>query len=96
MGLITTTRGDWAAWVGTYDDLLKGGAGQYRLRLMRNTKGFDSSYPGLEVLPDGTLVTTTYGHWTKDEPPYIVSVISHRSTLILKRVPLRTICRPSR
>jgi len=30
---------------------------------------------GLEVvLPDGTIVTTTYGHWTQDEMPYIVSV----------------------
>ena len=28
----------------------------------------------LEVLPDGTFVSTTYGHWTKDEEPYIVSV----------------------
>lgn len=74
MGLTSTTRGDWVAWVGTYEDVQKGGSGQYRLRLMKNTKGFDSSYPGLELLPDGTLVTTTYGHWTKDEPPYIMSV----------------------
>ena len=27
-----------------------------------------------EVLPDGTYVTTTYGHWTPDESPWIVSV----------------------
>ncbi len=26
------------------------------------------------VLPDGTIVATTYGHWVKGEPPYIVSV----------------------
>jgi hypothetical protein len=26
------------------------------------------------VLPDGTIVTTTYGHWTRGEPPYVVSV----------------------
>ena len=30
--------------------------------------------PGVEVLPDGTFVTTTYGHWTAGEAPYIVSV----------------------
>ncbi len=34
----------------------------------------DCAYPGLELLPDGTLVTTTYGHWSEGEPPYIVSV----------------------
>ena len=41
---------------------------------MHNTATYDCAYPGLEVLPDGTFVTTTYGHWTKDESPYIVSV----------------------
>ena len=68
------TQGDWLAWVGTYDDLVQGRPGQYRVRLMDNTKDWDSSYPGVEVLPDGTIVTTTYGHWAKDEKPYIVSV----------------------
>ena len=32
------------------------------------------TYPGLELLPDGTFVTTTYGHWTTGEPPYVVRV----------------------
>jgi hypothetical protein len=41
---------------------------------MHNTKGADCAYPGVEVLPDDTIVTTTYGHWQKDEQPYIVSV----------------------
>ena len=41
---------------------------------MDNTDEWDAAYPGLERLPDGTFVTTTYGHWTKGEPPYIVSV----------------------
>lgn len=66
--------GDWVAWVGTYDDLVSGGEGLYRLRLMDNTKGADCAYPPVEVLPDGTIVTTTYGHWTAGEMPYIVSV----------------------
>ncbi len=68
------TRGDWVAWVGKYQDISNGGEGQYRVRLMDNTKGTDSTYPGVEVLPDGTIVTTTYGHWTQGELPYIVSV----------------------
>jgi hypothetical protein len=68
------TKGDWVAWVGKYEDISKGNEGQYRVRLMQNTKGSDCTYPGVEVLPDGTIVTTTYGHWTKGEAPYIVSV----------------------
>ena len=47
--------------------------GQYRIRIMDNAKGSDCCYPGVELLPDGTFVTT-YGHWTEGEPPYIVSV----------------------
>lgn len=72
--LETGTRGDWVAWVGRYQDIVEGREGQCRVRLMDNTDPFDCAYPGVEVLPDGTLVTTTYGHWTAKEPPYIVSV----------------------
>jgi hypothetical protein len=68
------TRGDWVAWVGTYDDILKGSEGQYRVRLMDNHKGADCAYPAVEILPDGTIVTTTYGHWKENAAPYIVSV----------------------
>ena len=68
------TKGDWVGWVGTYDDLVQGREGQYRVRLMDNQDSWDCAYPGVEVLPDGTFVTTTYGHWNAGEPPYIVSV----------------------
>ena len=68
------TRGDWVAWVGTFDEILRGGEGQYRVRLMDNTKDADCAYPGVEVLPDGTFILTTYGHWTAGAEPYIVSV----------------------
>jgi hypothetical protein len=68
------TRGDWVAWVGRWEDVIEGGAGQYRVRLMDNHEGADCGYPGLELLPDGTFVATSYGHWTPGEPPYVVSV----------------------
>lgn len=68
------TQGDWVGWVGTYEDIVEGREGQYRVRLMNNTRGADCAYPGVEVLPDGTFVATTYGHWTEGEPPYVVSV----------------------
>lgn len=68
------TYGDWVAWVGVYDDLLRGAGGQYLVRLMDNTKDADCAYPGVEVLPDSTFVLTTYGHWVQGEQPSIVSV----------------------
>ena len=70
----TATPGDWVGWVGMYEDIVHGREGQYRLRLMDNHKSRDCAYPGVEILPDGTFVTTTYGHWTPGESPYIMSV----------------------
>jgi hypothetical protein len=67
-------EGDWVGWVGTWDDIVSGRDGQYSVRLKDNTKGYDTTYPGVEVLPDGTFVTTTYGHWSQGESPYILSV----------------------
>lgn len=64
--------GDWVAWVGTWDDLVNGNDGQYLIRLKDNKKDADCAYPGVEVLPDGTIVTTTYGHWDQGESPYII------------------------
>lgn len=74
MAHISPTRGDFVVWVGTYEDLAAGREGQYRIRLKDNIDSLDSTYPGLEVLPDGIIVATTYGHWTKGEEPYIISV----------------------
>ena len=68
------TKGDWVGWVGTYDDIVAGREGQYRVRLMDNHKGGDCAYPAVERLPDGTFVVTTYGHWTPGEAPWIASV----------------------
>ncbi len=67
-------EGDWVGWVGTWNDLVEGQEGQYFVRLKDNTQGYDTAYPGVEVLPDGTFVTTTYGHWQAGEEPFILSV----------------------
>ena len=72
--LESPTRGDWVGWMGRYEDIVAGREGQYRVRLMKNHHQSECAYPGVEVLPDGTFVATTYGHWLKDEPPYVVSV----------------------
>ena len=44
------------------------------VRLKDNKKGADCAYPGVEVLPDDTIVTTTYGHWSDGQMPYIMSI----------------------
>ncbi|MCK4999179.1 MAG: exo-alpha-sialidase, partial [Anaerohalosphaera sp.] len=67
------TSGDWVGWVGTYDDIVNLHQGQYRVRVKDNLVGADTAYPGVEILPNGKIVTTTYGHWEPDVEPYIVS-----------------------
>ena len=68
------TKGDWVGWVGTFEDIQEGREGQYRVRLLDNKNDWDAAYPGVEVLPDGTFVVTTYGHWVEGEEPFVVSV----------------------
>lgn len=74
MAHTSPTRGSWVAWIGTWDDIAQGREGQYRAFLMKNHKAQDCCYPGLERLPSGEIVATTYGHWTEGEPPYIMSI----------------------
>jgi hypothetical protein len=54
------TRNHFVAWVGTYDDIRARRIGQYRVKLLHSYAGGDCGYPGMEVLPDGTVVATTY------------------------------------
>lgn len=60
MAPLSPTKGHFVAWVGTYTDLTYGLTGQYRVKLLHNYAGWDCGYPGLEILPDGTIVATTY------------------------------------
>ena len=50
-------KGHFVAWVGTYDDLANNREGQYRIKLLHSYK--TTEYPGLSVLPDGTIVAIT-------------------------------------
>jgi len=68
------TVGDWVAWVGSFEDLEQGYAGEYRIRLSDNLHSWDCAYPGVQCLPDGTIFTATYGHWDESEKPYIRGV----------------------
>jgi hypothetical protein len=59
-GKPSPTRDHFAAWVGRYEDIIGGRDGQYRIKLLHSFAGGDCGYPGLELLPDGTFVATTY------------------------------------
>ena len=58
--LESPTRGHFVAWVGTYDDIRNGSPGQYRVKLLHSHAGGDCGYPGVERLPDGDILATTY------------------------------------
>ncbi len=56
------TKGHFVAWVGTYDDIKNGAPGSYRIKLLHSHAANvgDCGYPGMELLPDGTVLATTY------------------------------------
>ncbi|MDZ7617110.1 MAG: exo-alpha-sialidase, partial [Patescibacteria group bacterium] len=54
------TVGHFVGWVGTYDDIVAGREGQYRVKLLHSHAGWDCGYAAVERLPDDTLVATTY------------------------------------
>lgn len=56
------TRGHFVAWVGSYEAIRSGEGGDYRVKLLHNYADtvWDCGYPGVELLPDGTIVATTY------------------------------------
>lgn len=79
MGRTSPTKTHFVAWVGRYEDILNGNDGDYKIKLLHSHKGSDCGYPGLELLPDGTLVATTY---VKYRPgPEQNSVVSTRFTI---------------
>ena len=70
------TRNHFVAWIGRYDDIVSGRDGQYRIKLLHSHHGGDCGYSGVEVLPDGTVVATTYIKYR--EGPERNSVVSVR------------------
>ncbi len=54
------TKGHFVAWIGNYKDLREGTSGQYRIKLLHSFAGSDCGYPGVEILPDGTVLAVTY------------------------------------
>lgn len=78
--------GEWVAWVGTYDDLVNGTEGEFRILLGEDytpsRKSGDTGYAGVVVMSDGTFFLNSYGYFDKEEvdelgtdaKPYIMGV----------------------
>jgi hypothetical protein len=79
VGKLSPTKNHFVAWVGRYEDIVAGRDGQYRIKLLHSFSGGDCGYPGLELLPDHTLVATTYIKYRAG--PEKNSVVSTRFTL---------------
>ncbi|HBG28222.1 MAG TPA: exo-alpha-sialidase [Phycisphaerales bacterium] len=62
-----SSRHHFVGWVGTYDDIINKRQGQYKIKLLHNYRVWDCGYPGLEILPDGTFVATTYLKYREGE-----------------------------
>jgi hypothetical protein len=89
MAKTSATYGHYVAWVGTFDDLVNRREGQYRIKLLHNTKrsptdapgtgNTDCGYSDLELLGDGSLIATTYIQYAAG--PEKSSVVSTRFKL---------------
>ena len=76
MAPASPTRGHFVAWVGPYAAIKsKAEADTYRIKLLHNYAGCDCGYPGIHLLPDGTIVATTYvKYWDDARQQSVVSV----------------------
>ena len=77
--LESPSLGHFVAWVGTYDDIRQGRPGQCRIKLLHSHAGADCGYPGIELLPDGTIAATTYIKYRAGKEKH--SVVSTRFKL---------------
>lgn len=74
------TRGHFVGWVGPYEAIRsKSEAGTYRIKLLHNYAGSDCGYPGIQLLPDGTILAVTYLKYRDDACKH--SVVSVRFTI---------------
>ena len=66
------TLNHFVAWVGTYEDIKNYRPGQYRIKLLHSNAGGDCGYPGIQVLPDGTIFALTYIKYAPGENKHSV------------------------
>ncbi len=76
------TKGDFVGWVGTYDDIKAGKPGQFRVKLLHSyaKNKMDCGYPGIQLLPDGSIVALTYIKYKPDENKHSVVGVRFKLT----------------
>jgi len=88
MAAESPTRGDFVVWIGTFNDIIKGQEGLCRVRLLQQhepRKG-DCGYSGLELLPDGTFVATTYVKYKPEDKYNSIIGVRFKLDEILKKL----------
>lgn len=62
--------GNWVAWIGSYEALMTGQAGEYRILIAEDwtnsPRSGDTGYTGIATQPDGTILMSSYGHWNRE------------------------------
>ena len=76
----SSTYGQYVAWVGSYADLRAGKPGDCRVHLLDHVgeQTWDTGYSGVELLPDGTILCTTYMKYRPEDKAH--SVVCTRLT----------------
>jgi hypothetical protein len=81
------TYGHFVAWVGTYDDIKARRPGQ-RIKLLHSYHGSDCGYAALVLLPDETILATTYiKYWNDARKNSVVGVLITPGDLNPKPIP---------
>ena len=70
----SSTYGQYVAWVGTYADLRAGRPGDFRVHILDHVgeRAWDTGYSGVELLPCGTILCTTYMKYRADDKAHSV------------------------
>lgn len=82
------TKGDFVLWVGTFNDLINGREGICRVKLLHQygPAKWDCGYSGLERLPNGTFVATTYVRYKEEDKKNSIISVRFRMEEILQQI----------
>ena len=79
------TRNHFVAWTGTYDDIKARRPGR-RIKLLHSHAGGDCGYAALALLPDGSILATTYiKYWDDTRKHSVVGVFIKPEDLTINR-----------
>ena len=78
--LNSPTHGHFVGWVGTYDDIKNQWPGQFRVKLLHSYAGWDCGYPGIQLLPDGSIFALTYIKYQPGENKHSVVGVRFKLT----------------